>query len=200
MSDQASKIGARFKLVVLVAMFLLPTVAAWYLVFFTNYGRDDRGVEHGVLINPPRQLTDVLLLPSAEHLPQGDTLYGQWSMLFFLPGMCDASCERSLYRSRQIRLAVGKHIARVQRIAVTDEDKSGFWSQYLANNYPGQFYLPVGDLREDFLLAFDDQDVGEQGAMFLVDPRGFLMMRYPSDADPTGIIRDLSRLLRLSDY
>ena len=40
----------------------------------------------------------------------------------------------------------------------------------------------------------------DQGAILLIDPRGFLMLRYPGNTDPSGIIRDLSRLLRISGW
>ena len=34
--------------------------------------------------------------------------------------------------------------------------------------------------------------------IYIVDPRGFLMMSYTPDTDPAGIIKDLKRLLRYS--
>ncbi len=36
------------------------------------------------------------------------------------------------------------------------------------------------------------------GDIAIIDPRGWLMMQYPSPADPLGILKDLKRLLRLS--
>jgi hypothetical protein len=36
------------------------------------------------------------------------------------------------------------------------------------------------------------------GRSYIVDPLGNLMMSYPPDADPRGILKDLKRLLRLS--
>ena len=94
-------------------------------------------------------------------------------MLFFVDGPCEAECEENLYRLRQIR------------------DK-------LSKNYPGQLYASKNNLGENYLHLFQDLKLNDQGAIFLIDPRGFLMMRYPGDTDPSGIIRDLSRLLRIS--
>ena len=34
--------------------------------------------------------------------------------------------------------------------------------------------------------------------IYLVDPLGNIVLRYPRDADPTGIKKDLQRLLRVS--
>jgi hypothetical protein len=43
------------------------------------------------------------------------------------------------------------------------------------------------------------QDVGQGEsiqAMYIVDPRGFLMMSYPDGFEPRGTIKDLTRLLK----
>jgi len=55
-------------------------------------------------------------------------------------------------------------------------------------------------LRSDdpaFLAAFPaEHDLGDH--IFLIDPRGNLMLRFPRDADPSGVIKDLRRLLKYS--
>lgn len=195
---QVSQPKARLKLVLLMAMFILPPIAAWYLVFFTNYGRDEQGVEHGVLVTPPRQLADVPLIRAAESVPQGATLYGKWSILFFVDGSCDEIFEQMLYRSRQIRLATGRHISRVQRIAIVESDAVALSGNCFADSYPSQLYVLAHYLPDSFLGVFEDQNIDEQGTIFIVDPRGFLMMRYAVDTEPVGIIRDLLKLLRVS--
>lgn len=190
MSKKAPIINDKIKLVSLILLFLLPGVAAWYLFFFTDYGRYGKGAEHGVLIDPPRQLEDKLLM-QANNAESG-TLHGKWSLLFFISDDCGAICEQLLYRVRQVRLATGKHIERVQNIAVVDGDVKG-----LLSNYPSM-YMQKECIGENILALFADQDIDEIGAIFLVDPRGFLMMRYAWDTNPSGIIHDLSRLLRIS--
>jgi cytochrome oxidase Cu insertion factor (SCO1/SenC/PrrC family) len=47
---------------------------------------------------------------------------------------------------------------------------------------------------------FSVEGISMQGAdnIYLVDPLGNLMMYYPSDADPRGMIQDLQRLLKYS--
>ena len=42
------------------------------------------------------------------------------------------------------------------------------------------------------------ESVLQSGSVFLVDPRGNLMMSYPATADPTDLRKDISRLLRAS--
>ncbi len=119
-------------------------------------------------------------------------------MLFFVDGSCEAECGENLYRLRQIRLATGREMQRIQRVAVIDESEGSQFRDNLSKNFPGQLYVSRKDLGEDFLHQFRDQKIEDQGSIFLIDPRGFLMMHYPGDTDPSGIIRDLSRLLRIS--
>ena len=199
MSDPIDQSRSRTKLILLILMFFLPLAGSWYLVFFTDYARDGKGgAEHGSLINPPRQLENVSLLRVNERSTEQVSLYGKWSMLFFVDGSCEAECGENLYRLRQIRLATGRQMQRIQRIAIIDEVESLRFSDNLSENYPGQLYVSRKDLGEDFLHQFRDQKIEDRGSIFLIDTRGFLMMRYPGDTDPSGIIRDLSRLLRIS--
>lgn len=199
MSDPIDQSRSRTKLILLILMFLLPVAGSWYLVFFTDYARDGKGgAEHGSLINPPRQLENVSLLRVNERSTEQASLYGKWSMLFFVDGSCEAECGENLYRLRQIRLATGRQMQRIQRIAIIDEVESLRFSDNLSENYPGQLYVSRKDLGEDFLQQFQGLELDDKSAIFLIDTRGFLMMRYPGDTDPSGIIRDLSRLLRIS--
>ena len=198
MSEEIKQGRSSAKLVFLLIMFGLPVAGSWYLVFFTDYGRNGKGVEHGDLVKPPRQLENVQLIQVGAAAPEQTTLHGKWSMLFFVEGNCEASCEENLYRLRQIRLATGKELHRVQRVAIVDENAEPLFGDYLGENYPGQMYVSNSDLDEFFLHQFEDLRINDKTAIFLVDPRGFLMMRYSSETNPSGIIRDLSRLLRIS--
>ena len=199
MSEQTDSSRSKPKLILLILMFILPVAGSWYLVFFTDYARDGKGgAEHGTLINPPRQLENISLLRVNEHSTETGSLYGKWTMLFIIDGPCEAVCEENLYRLRQIRLATGKEMQRVQRVVVVNGKEAPLFSDYLSKNYPGQRYVFKNDLGENFLRLFQDLKLNDQGAIVLIDPRGFLMMRYPGDTNPSGIIHDLSRLLRIS--
>lgn len=198
MTEQTSQTRSRTKLILLILMFLLPVVGSWYLIYFTDYAREGKGAEHGDLIKPPRQLDDVELTWVSRGSTRQEPLYGKWSMLFFVDGSCAASCDENLYRLQQIRLATGREMQRVQRIAIIDGGESIQFSDNLSKNFPGQLYVSRKDLGKKFMQQFKDQNIEDQDTIFLIDPRGFLMMRYPGDTDPSGIIRDLSRLLRIS--
>ena len=150
MSEQTDRSRSRTKLVLLILMFLLPVAGSWYLVFFTDYARDGKGAEHGNLIKPPRQLENVELLRINETTSEQVSLFGKWSMLFFVDGSCDTACEDSLYRLRQIRLATGREMQRLQRVVIIDQSESAQLSDYLSKNYPGR--ILVKDFYNNFKI------------------------------------------------
>lgn len=200
MSEQTKSKG-KVTLVILLLLFVLPVVASWYLVFFTDYARDGEeggGAEHGELIKPPRQLENVQFTRAAVDSIAQVPLFGKWTMVLLLDGECKEVCASNLYRLRQIRLATGKEMSHVQRVVVTDGYVGDQFSDYLNKNFPGQLYVSKNDLSENFIRKFQDLKLDDRSVIFLVDPRGFLMMRYTSENEPSGIIRDLSRLLRIS--
>lgn len=193
MVEQKQLLTGRVKLLMLMLVFILPAVISWHLVFFTDYAHDG-GAEHGVLIKPPRLLDNIVLNRFDDIRQDGqDHLHGKWSLLFFVEGNCDTVCKENLYRLRQIRLATGRRLSRVQRVMVIDTDVSSE-----CRSYPGQLYVYRDQLSDNFLSRFADWNRDSGNGIFMIDPRGFLMMRYAVDADPIGIIRDLTRLLRIS--
>ena len=66
----------------------------------------------------------------------------------------------------------------------------------------------AGKPRPELLAALEDARISadasvakafpDTGGIYLVDPIGNLMMRFPADPDPSGVIKDLQRLLKYS--
>lgn len=47
-------------------------------------------------------------------------------------------------------------------------------------------------------FSFADSTPERAPGIYLVDPQGYLMMRYPQDVDRRGLLADLERLLKIS--
>jgi hypothetical protein len=124
------------------------------------------------------------LLPP-KPVPGFDALRGKWVLVSFDAAACDAYCERKLYVMRQSRRAQGKDMDEVERLWVlTDAGK------------PRAELLPgiEGTRFATFSAAgFPGNAVDH---IYLVDPYGNLMMRFPRDPDPSKVIKDLERLLK----
>src|SRR5262245_61052392 len=113
---------------------------------------------------------------------------GKWLLVTFDTAACSAYCERKLYFMRQIRTATHKEAGRVERLwIVTDAGKPR--AELLAA-IEGTRVAAGGDSK-DFPGNPADH-------IYVVDPLGNLMMRFPRDPDPSKMLKDIQRLLRLS--
>jgi hypothetical protein len=173
------KRGGRVKLALLALFFLLP-VGASYLIWWLDLAPGAAG-NYGTLL-PPR--------PAA--LPPADPLKGKWVLVQFDGGACDSGCERKLYFMRQVRRAQGREMARVARLWLVT-DKVAPRAEVLAA-IEGTVVIPA-PVGADFPA---ERSVSDH--IYLVDPLGNLMMRFPRDADPSRVIKDIQRLLRASSF
>jgi hypothetical protein len=120
-------------------------------------------------------------------------LRGKWIMLVADTGGCDTPCREKLLKIRQIRLMQGKDMDRIERVwLVTDGVVP---DQDLAALHRGTWLV---DPRASELAALLPAQDRPKDFIFVIDPLGNLMMRYPWDADPNRIKKDFERLLKVS--
>jgi cytochrome oxidase Cu insertion factor (SCO1/SenC/PrrC family) len=165
--------------VLLAAVFALPLALAT-LAWWLDWAPGTTG-NYGELVTPPRPLAG----------PPFDALRGKWVLVSFDAAACDAYCERKLYFMRQLRRAQGKDEPRVERLWVLT-DAAQPRAELLAAIEGTRLARDPG-LAARFPAAASHAD-----HLYLVDPLGNLMMRYPRDPDPSRMLKDLQRLLRLS--
>jgi cytochrome oxidase Cu insertion factor (SCO1/SenC/PrrC family) len=187
--------GKKRTLAGLAALFLLPLAVA----FFTYYGtawRPAHLVNHGVLILPPRALTELPLPdPHDAAAAAGAPFRGRWSLVYVGSGACDASCRQALYVMRQTRLALNNDMTRVERVFLASGDCCA--RSFLASEHPGLLVLDASGADARRLLEEFPSPVREH-VLFVVDPLGNLMMSYDARGDPHGLLEDLKKLLKLS--
>ena len=171
----------RLKLALLAAFFLLPMGASWVIWHFElapgaagNYG--------------------TLLSPRPAALPSLAGLKGKWVLVQFDAGACAAACERKHYFMRQVRRAQGKEMERVGRLWVIVDAAQP--SPALLAAIEGTVVAGEGAAPAASFPA--ERAVTEH--IYLVDPLGNLMMRFPPDPDPARVIKDLKHLLKFSGF
>lgn len=173
----------------IAALCLAPFVAALITYY---YWQPQRRMNYGELI-AARALID----PPLRHLDQRafrlSELRGKWILLQLDEAECAAACKGKLYSMRQVRLALGSEMERVERVwLILDEAPL---ETLLMREYEGTRMLRTGG---SSLLAEFDPAGGARDHVYLIDPLGNLMLRFPKDADPREMHRDLTRLLRAS--
>lgn len=172
-----------------------PVIASYFTYYVVR--PESRSV-YGELIDPQRPLPNV-----AATLPDGKTLRlpslkGQWLLLSVADAACDALCEQQLYLQRQLRESLGREKDRLDRVWLVSDDQP--LPERLANGLRGAtvLRLPAADIAR-WLPGAAGHAPAEH--LFVVDPLGNLMMRFPARMDAAGASRgkrDLDRLLRAS--
>jgi cytochrome oxidase Cu insertion factor (SCO1/SenC/PrrC family) len=129
-----------------------------------------------------------LLAPQPLSGPPFDRLRGKWLLVALDSAVCDAWCEKKLYYLRQVRRALGKDMDRVERLwLLTDDAKP---RAELLQAIEGTLIE-----RTPRMDAFPGKPVDH---LYVVDPLGNLMMRYPRDPDPSKMLKDLQRLMKFA--
>lgn len=190
----------RLVLILLVLVLVLPMASA-YVLYAVGW-RPSSTVNHGELVEPARLISDVRLHTRNDSEFHVKDVYGKWTFVYFGPAECSGECERSLYKMRQVRLAQGKHADRVERVFVVVGKHAAHALARTAKDYPGMVVVTgsrenIAILAQQFALPAGTPLDG-LGRIYLMDPAGRLMMSYPLEADPSGMRKDLERLLRVS--
>ncbi|HTS53621.1 MAG TPA: cytochrome C oxidase subunit I [Burkholderiales bacterium] len=168
---------------------IAPMIAAytlytfWRPTAFTNYGQ----------LLPPTPVAGVSLGRTGGREFRLEALKGKWVFLIVDSGTCPELCRQRLYKMRQVRLTQGKDMDRIERAWLIDDDARP--SGELLAEYPGMYVVRA---RESHLLSLLPAEASVRDHIYVVDPLGNLMMRYPRDADPSKMKNDIARLLKLS--
>lgn len=186
---------SRAKLWLVLAICAAPVVAS-YLAYY--YVKPSARSNYGVLVEPQRPVPPLTLTTLDGRRFDPSRLRGKWTMLMVAGGDCDQGCRNRLYHLRQVRLTTGRERDRVQRVwLVTDRVPL---PTELIREYDGTEMLHA-DATE--LARWLPAEPGEPAGawadhIYVVDPLGNLMMRFPLDADPNKTKRDLAKLLAAS--
>ena len=108
-------------------------------------------------------------------------------------GRCADECRDKLYKMRQVRLTQGRDMERIERAWLIDDNVAA--AADLVSEYQGTHVVSA---RGSALLSQLPADASVRDHIYIVDPLGNLMLRYPRDADPGRMKKDVSRLLRVS--
>lgn len=187
--------SGRWKMLAVLLVCAAPVVASYFTYYVV---RPEGRRSFGALVEPQRPLPalDARALDGrAVPLP---SLQGQWLLISVAGGACDASCERHLYLQRQLRESLGKDKDRIDWVWLVHDEAPV--REALQPALATALVLRVDAQQlSQWLLPAPGQAVADH--LYLVDPRGNWMMRFPARLDREGAAsakRDLERLMRAS--
>ena len=170
----------RLLLGLIAGLFLLPFGAAVVLRFGGWQPLHTRN--HGELLSPPIELVNVQGLRDDGSRWAWHNTEHEWTLLVRIPRRCEAACRDALQPLPNVRQALGRHAERLHLFCVGD---AGAATSLPSLRLQGRLPPPLAE-----------PAAGELPELWLIDPHGYLVMRYPPGFDAGGLRRDLSRLLR----
>ena len=177
----------RVKLLLLFGLFIAPIVAS-YLAYYI--WQPEGRKNYGDLVKQTEvRLQGVDLAGRAMDM---GSLKGKWVMVYVGGATCDKQCEQLLYFMRQTRKAQGKEMDRIARMWVVSDAQIP--AVALQQEHAGMSYLRVQ--QPGLMRMFADGEIGAH--LYMVDPLGHLMMRWPAQPDPARMIKDIKHLLKAS--
>ncbi len=196
LAQQARRTRAgRWQMLLLALVCAAPVIASYYSYYVA---RPEARRSFGELIEPQRPLPTASATDLSGRPVELSTLKGQWLLLSVAGGACDAACENNLYLQRQLREGLGKDKDRLDWVWLVSDDARLPEALLPALGQATVLRVPPAVLA-DWLAPAAGQALTEH--LYVVDPMGHWMMRFPAGLDKAGAgraKRDLERLMRAS--
>ena len=191
----------RLRMLAVLLVCAAPVIASYFTYYVV---RPEGRRSHGELVEPQRPLPAITATALDGKPVELPSLKGQWLLVSVAGGACDATCEQHLYLQRQLRESLGKEKERLD------------WVWLVTDRQPvREALLPA--LSQATVLRVDAALLAQWLApaaghgladhLYLVDPMGNWMMRFPATAGGSKGVdtaaaaktkRDVERVLRAS--
>ena len=182
------KLTPRAKLLLIGACFLAPIAASVATYAFLH---PQPTANYGELLLPPAAVTQHPFTRNDGTPFRFSELHDRWALVISGPGDCAGPCAEKAHLVRQTRLALGRDASRVSRVFVVDDGRAP--------------RSPAFEAAPDLVVAAPVAGASlapgagsDRAHIYLVDPRGNVMMRWPADADFRRMLKDLQTLLKAS--
>jgi len=164
-------------LITLALVFVGPILAS-SLLFHFNWR--PKQINYGELLSAPKKLSQL-----TNPLPA--SLKKHWLIIYVHPKTCKKSCQDQLFLLNQIHKAFGKDYQRIQTVLVSRQKI----------NLPSEIHQIIAD--ENQLISFFGRRVlNKDGASYVADPLGNIILQYPGKPDSDSLYKDMQRLLKVS--
>lgn len=189
-----TRIG-RLKMLAVLLVCASPVIAS-YLTYYVF--RPEGRRNFGELVQTQRALPDLVARSLDGKTTNLRDLKGQWLLVSVASGACAEPCARHLYLQRQLREGLGKEKDRLDWVWLVNDAAPMVETLLPALKEASVLRVPPTALAQ-WLTPQDGYALEDH--LYLVDPMGNWMMRFPArlEAQDAGKVkRDLDRLLRAS--
>lgn len=187
--------NGRLKMIGVLLVCAAPVIASYFTYYVV---RPEGRRAYGELIEPQRAMPEISGTTLDGRTVSLPSLRQQWLLVSVAPAACNERCQQNLYFQRQLRETMGR-----------DKDRLDWvWLVTDGAPVPETFRAALGTAT---VLRVDAQQLSQWLApaaghaleehLYVVDPMGNWMMRFPAAMDAEGATsakRDITRLMRAS--
>ena len=187
--------SGRWKMIAVLLVCASPVILS-YLTYYVI--RPEGRRNFGELVNPQRPIPAITTKTLGGEPGELTLLKGQWLLVSVSGAACDPACQQRLYFQRQLRESLGKEKGRLDWVWLINDDAAVDVRLRPATASSTTLRVSAEALRQ-WLMPDAGQRLEDH--LYLVDPLGNLMMRFPANMDTAAAAkakRDLDRLLRAS--
>lgn len=173
----------RLQLILILAVVIGPMILATAMYQWRFWVPETRSY-HGELIGTGQTRADLGVVGADEP---------RWQLLVTVPDVCDTACKELVFLARQVHIGLNRDVARAAHGLATAQPLPDDYDAQLRREYPqlARYQLE--------LQAYDKASGKGEGAyLWIVDPRGNLVLRYDASSKGKAIIDDLRHLLKIS--
>ena len=185
----------RWKMLAVLLVCAAPVVASYFTYYVL---RPTQQRSFGELIAKQPGLPDVQAQTLDGKSVPLQSLKGQWLLVSTSAAACEQNCQNNLYLQRQLRETLGREKERLDWVWLINDQQPVPEKILPAMSQGTALRVPAavinGWLQPEAGHALDEH-------LYVVDPLGHWMMRFPADMDKAAAgkaKRDLDRLLRAS--
>ena len=182
-------------LLALFAIFVIPLLVAAVMFTMRDQWSVTNPISHGQLIHPAQPISQFEFISLKNLAYTKDYLQGKWTFVLYVPTSCNLECEAALFKLRQSIHASGKDINRLQYVLLSEPSTPPQVNQEIQLRHPK---LLIGQLVK-WQTDAEQQESFKTGIVYLIDPLGNVMMRYDANTTSKGLLKDLKKLLRVSN-
>ena len=193
-----NNIKGRWKMIAVLLVCAAPVIASYFTYYVI---RPEGRRNYGELITPQRPLPVVATTDLNGKPGELALLKNQWLLINVAGAACDAACQQRLYFQRQLRESLGKGKDRLERVWLipATPDAASIDTRLRPALAEATVLRVAAGVLAQWLPAAEGQRIEDH--LYVVDPLGNLMLRFPANMDAAGAAkakRDLDRLLRAS--
>ncbi len=187
--------NGRWKMLMVLLLCASPVIASYITYYFI---RPEGRRNFGELIQPQKVVPNLNATNLSGASINLQTLTGQWLLVSVSGGGCDAGCQKHLYLQRQLRETLGKEKDRLDWVWLVSDDVPIAPTILPALKDATVLRLPAEQITT-WMQPAANQRLPDH--LYLIDPMGNWMMRFPPGLDAVAAKKaksDIDRVMRAS--